>query len=84
MTTPKHLTITKHARWRMERREITENEVYRAIRTGHREPRGPCVVHYDPQSYVAVLVNWRQMKVITVYLCKRHYDRRRAAKGLTR
>lgn len=79
MNTPTKLILSGHARCRAYARGITVDEINDALWSGRRESRGNCVLHYDLRTHVAVLVDWREMVIVTVlYLCKEHYRRLRA------
>lgn len=69
------LTLTKHARVRAALRGITADEINAALWSGRREAAGRNVLHFDLRTHVAVLVDWRAMKIVTVlHLCRRHYQ----------
>lgn len=69
------LTLTSHARARAYLRGITADEINGALQGGYREPCGANVLHADLHTHVAVVVDWRQMRIVTVlHLCKSHYQ----------
>lgn len=60
------LTISNHAEGRMHWRGISADDVMRVIRTGQRYSFGERVLHYDRGAKLGVIVNWREMVVVTV------------------
>lgn len=79
MTPRPRLKLSGHARWRAFWRGITADEINDALQSGLRESYGQCVLHYDLRTHVGVVVNWRNLNIVTVlYLTKANYARLRA------
>lgn len=79
MTTRPRLILSGHARWRAAQRGITADDINDALWSGLRESRGRHVLHFDLRTHVGVLVDWRNMVIVTViYLRRNQYHRLRA------
>lgn len=60
------LTLSPHAESRMFWRGISRDDILRTIRTGELHSLGERVLHVDKNAKIGVVVNWREMVVITV------------------
>lgn len=64
------LGFSHHALERMKIRGITYDDVRDVIKEGEREPlKNGCIMHWSPaaiHAHVGVVVNWREMMVVTV------------------
>lgn len=60
------LEVTPHADLRMWERKVTRDDVLNAIRRGERTPSGALVLHHDKRTGIVAVVNWRELRLITV------------------
>jgi hypothetical protein len=60
------LRFSRHAQWRMHHRHISLDEVYQAIHSGRNLRQGGNVLHYDPVTWVGVVINWPSHTIVTV------------------
>lgn len=60
------LTITYHAQMRMAQRNISLAQIHHTLVHGQTILRGKNALHYDPATWVGVVVNWRARVIITV------------------
>lgn len=78
------LAISRHAQWRMYNRHITLAEVHRALASGCQRRQGQNILHYDPVTWVGVVINWPARTIITVmnvWLCPQSHPAQHKPQG---